>query len=176
MPTTPNEIESFLKQRNLKYSHEKGSKKFQSGFSTDNYLNAEGRNFFNFSIYCEDEGEIVRIIAPNLFVAPPKLSAKRKAIIWQTLLQVNWNCRMVTFEYDINDGEIRALYNIPLGDSSLGMEQLMNGIYSLPTALDQFAPDIIRAIQFGEPLLGHLSYAQQFEKYIANRTPFIAPS
>jgi hypothetical protein len=171
MPTNPDEIQSFLDQRKLKYGHDKGSNKFQSGFSTDNYLNATGKNMFTFNIFCEDDGEIVRIIAPNLFTVPPKASTKRKAVVWQTLLQVNWNCRLVTFEYDINDGEIRALYNIPLGDSSLSQQQLMSGVYSMPTALDQYAPDIVRAIEFGIPLEGHRDYANQFEKFIKDWTP-----
>jgi len=174
MPTNPTDIQAFLDQRKLKYSHEKGSNKFQSGFTTDNYLNASGKNMFTFNIFCEDDGEIVRIIAPNLFTVPPQATAKRKAVVWQTLHQVNWNCRLVAFEYDINDGEIRALYNIPLGDSSLGLQQLMNGIYSMPSALDQYAPDIVRAIEFGIPMEGHREYANEFEKFIRAWTPPVA--
>ena len=175
MATTPDEIKSYLDQHGLKYRHEPGSSRFQSGFATDTYRNADGEYTFAFSIYCDNDGQTVRLLASNIFNLSPKASAKCKTAVWQTLHRINWLSAFVHFEYDINDGEIRAVYNIHLADSPLSKDQLMRAVYRLPTAIEQCSPDIRRAIDFGIPLLDQSTYEARFEKYIRQRSPSSAP-
>ena len=171
MSTNSEEIISFLDQKKFKYSHEAGSDKIQTGFSCDNYRNPDGKNQILFVIHCENDGESVKIVASNVYKVPLDLSAKRKAIIWQTLLQANWYSRVISFQYDDNDGEIRAVTHIHLKDATLTSAQLMFAIYALPNILDDYGPDIQRAIELGVPLLGHREYSEQFKKFIKGRTP-----
>ncbi len=171
MSTNPEEIKSFLDQKKLKYGHEAGSDKINSGFSCDNYRNPDGKNQVLFVIHCENDGESVKIVASNVYKVPLDLSAKRKAIIWQTLLQANWYSRVISFQYDDNDGEIRAVTHIHLKDATLTSAQLMFAIYALPNILDDYGPDIQRAIELGIPLLSHREYSAQFKKFIKDRTP-----
>lgn len=175
MPTSITEIKGFLDEEGLHYQHVEDELCISTGFLTENYINKNGNNQIPFKINCEENGELIRIVAYNVFELPLKLNAKERAMVLQTLAQVNWTSKLVSFDWDSNDGEIRASVLLPLEDAPLTRKQLIRGVSSLVGIVDEYSSDICRALHQGIPLEGQRVYAEKFRKYLRQRSATPAP-
>lgn len=69
--------------------------------------------------------------------------------LFQTLLQISWDTKMVQFEYDPDDGEVRAIIEFPIEDSTLTCKQLMRCIYGITGVLEKYHEQITDAMRSG---------------------------
>jgi hypothetical protein len=64
-------------------------------------------------------------------------------------LQISWETKMVQFEYDPDDGEVRAIIEFPIEDSTLTRKQLMRCIFGITGILEKHHEQIMDAMRSG---------------------------
>lgn len=72
-------------------------------------------------IQLDEEGRFFKLFAPEV-LAGVQEHPHRSAIL-QTMLSISWETKMLQWEYDPSDGEIRAIIEFPLEDSTLTAQQ-----------------------------------------------------
>jgi hypothetical protein len=87
----------------------------------------------------------------------------------QSLLQISLMSKMVQFEYDADDGEIRAIIEFPLEDAALTSRQLMRCIHGLVKVMDRNHSTIIDAIKHGLTPESPAALQKAYEKYLEER-------
>ncbi|MEN9215344.1 MAG: hypothetical protein Q6J44_01110 [Gloeomargarita sp. DG02_4_bins_56] len=99
-------------------------------------------------IALEEEGEFFKIYAPQVIQGlkdHPHLAAAL-----QTLLTISWETKMLQWEYDPSDGEVRAIIEFPLEDSSLTERQFLRCLDALVKIVDEKAfPRLQRTLETG---------------------------
>lgn len=69
----------------------------------------------------EEDGDFFKVFVPQV-VSGVKDHPHKTAIL-QTMLIISWETKMLQWEYDPSDGEIRAIIEFPLEDSTLSERQ-----------------------------------------------------
>jgi hypothetical protein len=72
-------------------------------------------------IQLDEEGRFFKLFAPEVMAGVK--NHPHKAAILQTMLSISWETKMLQWEYDPSDGEIRAIIEFPLEDSTLTARQ-----------------------------------------------------
>jgi hypothetical protein len=148
MPATLEQIVSFLDADGLRYKTEDGF--IRTGFQTSTYRDADGNPGIGLIIKLDDlenEGEFLKVIAPNIYRYP---DGPHKAELFQLLLMISWDTKMIQFEYDVQDGEVRAIMEFPIADSTLTKRQLMYCLHGLAAIADEHHEAIVAAMTKGE--------------------------
>jgi hypothetical protein len=135
MSTTLDEVSALLTADEIKHRVRDGA--IYTGFATDLYEDREGDNCANLVLRVDDDGELLRIQAPLAFSLPKDASPEIRAAVLSTLHQLNWESKIMQFEIDLEDGEIRLGADIPLEDGTLTEAQLGRTVRLLPALLDQ---------------------------------------
>jgi hypothetical protein len=144
MATSLSEIELYLKEEGLRFT--RMDEYIRTSFSTDDYEDSDGDKSVFLIIKPEESGEYFKLIAPNLY----KLQeGPGRGAVFQTLLMISWRTKLVQFEYDDSDGEVRAIVEFPLEDSGLTRRQLMRSIHGIVQIVDEYHGAIDRAIRTG---------------------------
>jgi hypothetical protein len=72
-------------------------------------------------IQLDEDGRFFKLFAPEVLAGVK--DHPHKAAILQTMLSISWETKMLQWEYDPSDGEIRAIIEFPLEDSTLTQQQ-----------------------------------------------------
>jgi hypothetical protein len=155
MATNVEEIAKFLDNLGWEYQVEKEDERIVTG------VEAENIEDFLIVVQLDEEGRFFRLFAPQVLAGVDE--HPYKAAILQTMLAISWETKMLQWEYDPSDGEIRAIIEFPLEDSVLtekqfnrcltGLIQLVDGVamprlqYVMETGEDQ------GNVELGERLL-----------------------
>jgi hypothetical protein len=155
MATNVEEIAKFLDNLGWEYEVEKEDERIVTG------VEAENIEDFTIVVQLDEEGRFFRLFAPQVLAGVDE--HPYKAAILQTMLAISWETKMLQWEYDPADGEIRAIIEFPLEDSVLtekqfnrcltGLIQLVDGVamprlqYVMETGEDQ------GNVELGERLL-----------------------
>ena len=84
---------------------------------------------------------------PKLFTYQ---SGPHKAALLQTLLLTSWETKMLQWEYDPSDGEVRAMVEFPLEDAPLTERQFFRAFDGLLHLSVRFHPRLKQVIESGE--------------------------
>lgn len=142
MATTYEQICGFLESREIHYErHEHGAILVQ--YRTERYLNPAGEAAVMIVIQLESDGRFIKIFVPNAFSYH---EGPYKAVVLQAALFVNFRSKMLQFEYDPRDGEIRATVEFPLEDSPLTEEQFFRAFHGLCVLVEEYSPFIHQAM------------------------------
>jgi len=142
MATSYETICEFLDKREIHYQrHENGTILVQ--YETRKYLDPQGEANVLLAIELEHEGRFVKIFVPNAF---SYREGPYKAVVLQAALFINFRTKMLQFEYDPRDGEIRAMVEFPLEDSPLGEEQFFRAFTALCVLLEESSPFMHQAM------------------------------
>jgi hypothetical protein len=144
MATNLSEIERFLKEEGLRYT--RMDEYIRTSFGTDDYEDSDGDKSVFLILKPEESGEYFKLIAPNLYKLP---AGPDRAAVFQTLLMISWRTKLVQFEYDDSDGEIRGIVEFPLEDAELTRRQLMRCVHGIVQIVDEYHGAIDRAIRTG---------------------------
>ncbi|WP_448561520.1 hypothetical protein [Trichothermofontia sp.] len=127
-------------------------------------VQAENVDRFLIVIELGEEGEFFEIYAPQVLTGVK--DHPYKAAILQTMLCISWETKMLQWEYDPSDGEIRAIIEFPLEDSTLTERQFNRCLDALVRIVDEIAmprlQEVMRTgqdpgdLEEGERLLLHL--------------------
>ena len=165
--TTLDEIATLLDAADLNYGRVEG--RIRTGFATDIYEDPEGDNCLHLVIGLQEDGELVRILAPMAYRVPAKTGSRRLAAIHRTLNQINWESRVVQYEMDTEDGEIRLAIDFPLEDGKLTELQLTRMLRLMPNVADQCHLGLRRAIEEGIALPTEAELRRQLEQFIRDQ-------
>jgi len=142
MGTTYETICDFLDNREIHYDrHDNGAILVQ--FDTQKYRDLQGEANILIAVELEQDGRFLKIFVPNAFSYQ---EGPYKAVVLQAALFVNFQTKMLQFEYDPGDGEIRAMVEFPLEDSPLGEEQFFRAFHALLTLVEESSPFIHQAM------------------------------
>lgn len=131
MGTTLAQIADYLDRRDLPYRLDPQ----KARLITD--VKAENTDQFLIVIELEEEGEFFKLFAPRLLTGVQ--DHPYKEAILQTMLCISWETKMLQWEYDPTDGEIRAIIEFPLEDASLTERQFYRCLGGLVELVDDIA-------------------------------------
>ena len=146
MGSTLEQISEFLTSENLKHRIDQERGVIITGFGTEQYLDKDGEHHLGMVISLEEDGEFLKVFSPQCYFA---LDATNRPALLQTLLMVSWKTKMIQFEYDDSDGEIRAIIEFPLEDAELTRRQLLRVVQALVQIVDSYHPVIHKALSEG---------------------------
>ena len=149
MSTTIDEVISFLSDEGLRYSHAEGNDYLRTGFTTKKYVDVDGDKLLHVVISVEEQGKYIKIAAPTAYRFHHDGTSFHKLALFQTLLQICHMTKMVQFEYDPGDGEIRANIEFPLEDALLTQKQMSRCLSCLTGVMDHYHEQINDAIHSG---------------------------
>lgn len=144
MPTSIDEIRSMLDELDIQYRH-RDDRAIYILFETRQYRNPEGEPALWMIIDLDEGGEYFKLFAPNAFTA----DGNHPDIFLKACLVVQWRTKLIQFEYDESDGEIRPIIEFPIEDSALTAQQLKRCIGGMVQLIDEYAPFLERALEEG---------------------------
>ena len=146
MATDFNVIKSFLKEEGYSFIHSDGSEYIETSVKTENYRNDDSTKSLSLFIKLEEDGRFIKVLAPYVYRCALKSGSNRKSALFQALLQISWKTKMVQFEYDSDDGEIRAIVEFALEDTTLSKLQLIRIMTTLFSVVDLYHEEIVNAL------------------------------
>ncbi|MBU0928469.1 MAG: hypothetical protein KKA67_12025 [Spirochaetes bacterium] len=149
MATTLSTIESYMVAEGLKYSQHDDY--LRTSFATDLYKDQDGDSSVFIIARVEEDGEYFKLMAPNLYHYPP--DGPNTSEVFRILLGVCWRSKLIKYEYDERDGEIRAIVEFPLEDAPLSSKQFLRCLNGLVQIIDEYHEAIALAIGGSEASL-----------------------
>jgi hypothetical protein len=147
MATTYDTIRGFLDGPGCTYQFDDEQQLLVTGFKTEHYVNTDGEKGLAVIIKLEENGEFLKVFSPAVYRVDPE---HHQLGVFLALLHICWRTKMLQYEYDPTDGEIRAIIEFPLEDAELTERQFMRIVFSLVELVDRYDPIIRRAIDTGE--------------------------
>ena len=90
-----------------------------------------------------EEGRFLQLIIPQLLSVKDHVY---KGVIFQTLLSISYQLKMIRFEYDPSDGEVRASIQLPLEDANLTETLFDRCLTGLIQMVDQQSMPRLKAV------------------------------
>jgi len=152
MATTYEEIAGFLKEEELDFMdlREQGGDGLAVRFL--------GNESFQ-TILLEEGGKFIRFFdEPKCFL--PVRSAEHKAKVFETLLTIQNETKMMQWGYDPNDGKIRACIELPLDDAKLTKHLFVRILEGLSLIVNQSRARILHVMIVGEDTGSDNEYEQ----------------
>ena len=131
MGVTLEQIGKYLDSLGWKYNLEQEAERIVTG------VQAENVEEFLIVVQLDEDGKFFRLFAPQV-LAGVKNHPHKEAIL-QTMLSISWETKMLQWEYDPSDGEIRAIIEFPLEDSTLTEKQFNRCLAGLVQIVDRVA-------------------------------------
>ncbi|NDJ16009.1 hypothetical protein [Myxacorys almedinensis] len=138
MGTTLKQISTYLDTKGWKYKVDEAGCRILTG------VYGEHIEDFLIVIQLDENGEFFEIFAPRVLAGVK--NHPHKAAILQTMLCISWETKMLQWEYDPSDGEIRAIIEFPLEDSTLTERQFNRCLHSLVQLVDELALPRLKAV------------------------------
>lgn len=138
MGATLEQIAGYLDNKGWKYRLDEQESRILTGVYADNIED------FLIVIQLDEDGEFFELFAPRVLTGVK--DHPHKAAILQTMLCISWETKMLQWEYDPSDGEIRAIIEFPLEDSTLTERQFNRCLYSLVELVDEIALPRLQAV------------------------------
>jgi hypothetical protein len=142
-------LESYMVDEGLKYSQHDDY--IRTSFATDLYRDQDGDPSVFIIARVEEDGEYFKLMAPNLYHYPP--DGENCSEVFRILLGVCWRSKLIKYEYDERDGEIRAIVEFPLEDGTLTGKQFLRCLNGLVQIIDEYHAAIATAIAGGQASL-----------------------
>jgi hypothetical protein len=147
VPTNIDELSKHLDAEGLKYQKRPEAGDILTGFRMNAYKDPQGQPVLRLVIKPENNGTFLRVFAP--FVYALKDHAHKDAG-FQALLIANYRTSMVQFEFDPNDGEVRAGVEFPVEDGAVTQRQLRAVLHGIASIVDEADPFVRGALESGK--------------------------
>ncbi|PSB18485.1 hypothetical protein C7B65_15440 [Phormidesmis priestleyi ULC007] len=138
MGATLEQIAGFLDNKDWKYRLDPEESRILTGVYGENIED------FLIVIQLDEDGEFFEIFAPRVLAGVK--DHPHKTAILQTMLCISWETKMLQWEYDPSDGEIRAIIEFPLEDAILTERQFYRCLHSLVQLVDELAMPRLQAV------------------------------
>lgn len=138
MGTTLQQIAAYLDDSGWNYEIDEEESRILTGIYAQNVEN------FLIVIQLDEDGGFFKLFAPR--VLEGVRDHPHKSAILQTMLSISWETKMLQWEYDPSDGEIRAIIEFPLEDSTLTEKQFNRCLHGLIQIVDELAMPRLQAV------------------------------
>jgi hypothetical protein len=150
MPTTITEIKGFLDEFDLKYQVDEEREAILIGFNCRNenttFRDGDGDPFLRVVVRVLERGEFVAIFVPNAWNIGDSPS---KSLIFEACVSFQLRYKMLRFDYDPEDGELRPNIELPLENASLTSQQFHRLVHGVLHGVQQFDKVIRHALETG---------------------------
>lgn len=154
MPTTIQQVTGFLDEFDLAYDVKDEYEAIGIGFtlneSSTTYRDRDGDAHVQLVIRVAEEGEFVAVLAPqawNIGACP------HKAAVFEALVALQARFKLLRFDYDPEDGEIRPNVELPVEDSSLSSKQFHRLMHAVIVGVQRLDRVIRHAMETGSVCL-----------------------
>ncbi|MGK7902778.1 MAG: hypothetical protein AB4352_15480 [Hormoscilla sp.] len=139
MSTTIQQIARYLDNRHWNYEllDDSNDSRIITG------VKAENVDQFLILIHLTEEGEYLELTAPDLLQAKNHIHKEK---LFQTMLTISWQSKMLRWEYNPIDGEVGASIAFPLEDASLTERQFDRSLGTLIKVVDEVAMPRLQAV------------------------------
>jgi hypothetical protein len=138
MGATLEQIATYLDKAGWKYQIDEEECRILTGVFAENVED------FLIVVQLDEDGEFFELFAPRVLAGVKE--HPHKTAILQTMLSISWETKMLQWEYDPNDGEIRAIIEFPLEDSTLTERQFNRCLHGLVQLVDEIAMPRLKAV------------------------------
>lgn len=115
-----------------------GTELLEISVDTTTYVHTSGSKSLPIIFKLEEEGSYLKVIAHSLYILKPRDLANKYASFYRALLRICWETKLVQFECDSETGEIRAIIETAIEDSTLTKKQIKRMIDTLVTVIDHY--------------------------------------
>lgn len=166
MAITEKELLNLLDHANLQYELHERTKEPVLLFHAYNYLNTSQQSLLMVVIQLSENGEYIKFFAPSAYYIENDESSYA---VLRTFAIIAWRVKMVDFELDGNDGEVRPTIDFPLEDNDISIEQILRCCQSIAKIIDVMHPFIQHAIIQGtvHPNILDIDIAKLMAEHIA---------
>lgn len=139
MATTLQELAEMLFDAELKFqvNNERNEIALQMG-GLNAYKDNDNDDSLLIVIKLLEDGEYLEVFAPNAFKIPE--DSEKAAMFLKTCAIIQWKTKLLQFEFDDNDGEVRPMIEFPLEDALVTQKQLKRCINGLTAIVDTYYP------------------------------------
>ncbi|NJM57559.1 MAG: hypothetical protein HC857_09165 [Synechococcales cyanobacterium RU_4_20] len=138
MATSIQQLSTYLNKKGWKYRLEPKTHRIYTGVQGENI------DHLLIIIELEEDGEFFSVYAPG--VLSDVQNHVHKSAILQTMLSISWETKMLQWEYDPSDGEIRAIIEFPLEDAEMTERQFNRCLHGLVQLVDEMAMPRLRHV------------------------------
>jgi hypothetical protein len=136
------QIAQYLDNLGWEYRIDEEADRIVTGVESDNLED------FLIVVQLDEDGKFFRLFAPQVLSGVQE--HPHKVAILQTMLAISWETKMLQWEYDPSDGEIRAIIEFPLEDSVLTEKQFNRCLHGLIQLVDSVAiPRLMAVMETG---------------------------
>ena len=143
MATTINTISDFLDERNVKHKVEHEQEVVFANWQ----IKEAGENGLNIVFDLQENGEFLMISALRILECPT--DHENLAAVLQAMAESTWKVKMMRWEYDPSDGEIRASIHLPIEDSEFTASQLHRALGCILQMCGRYLPVFRKAKDTG---------------------------
>ena len=144
MATTRKKITDMMDAKDFRYDL-KGEDEIVFGMRMHEYRDAEGDDGLLLVVSLLEDGEYFRLFAPHAY----KAQGPHKGAFLEACMQCQWRTKLIQFEYDPSDGEIRPIIEFPLEDAELTPTQLHRCINGMCSIIDAYHPTFRKVLETG---------------------------
>lgn len=162
MAATLEHVSGILERAGIKHKVVPEKQFIATGFVTDSYADPDGDKRLRIIIELDENGEYLKIFAPKCYVYK---DGPHKEAFFKTCLMVSFATKLIQFEYDPDDGEVRAIIEFPLEDAILTDKQLTRCLQGLARIVDEYHTYMIGAMRDGIPMQSMAEQFRAFQEY-----------
>ncbi|MBM4010070.1 MAG: hypothetical protein FJ286_01630 [Planctomycetes bacterium] len=151
MPTSIEQIQTFLDEYSLNYRVDEEHDAILIGFGLNpestTFRDVDGDPGIQFVIRVLERGEFLAIFTPQAWNVE---DCPHRAAVFEAIASIQTQYKMLRFDYDPSDGEIRPNVELPLEDSELTSRQFHRLMHGMLHGVPRFDRVIRHAIERGE--------------------------
>jgi len=171
MSITIEELATLLEQNEIHFGKKDDSSALVMSFSTDNYVDSDGDKGLLIVLTLEEDGEYFKCFAPAAF----KVTGPNTRPFLEACASIQWHMKLVQFEYDPSDGEVRPIIEFPVEDGTITAKQLLRCIHGLAQIVDDAYPILDKALKTGVVDFSHSKMAEtRIEGLVENLERMVA--
>jgi hypothetical protein len=151
MPATLEQLTGYLDEFDLSYDANEEYQGIAIGFTlpedSTTYRDSDGDAHIQLLIRVVEDGELVAVIAPQAWNVA---TCSHKAAVFEALVAMQARFKLLRFDYDPDDGEIRPNVELPLEDSTLTSNQFHRLMHAVIVGVQRLDAVIRHAMETGQ--------------------------
>jgi hypothetical protein len=146
MAMTLDDIAAILDEMGFGYNRSfEESIAFSMQMQTYHRDGAPDEKLLDLMVQLPEDGEYFALYAPSAY----RVQGEHEAAFLQACAMVQWGSKLVQFEWDHTDGEVRPIVEFPLEDHAITRKQFERCVAGICEVLDHFDASLRRAATTG---------------------------
>lgn len=146
MPSSIHSVKAMLAERGVHFRDGSDPHSVVMSWTTERYRDPDTGDKSAFIVVrLEEEGRFIKVFSPQCF----RSEVPHKLAFLEALLGICWRTKLLQFEFDASDGEVRAMVEWPIEDSTLTWKQIHRAILALVLLLDKYHDLVVKAGRSG---------------------------